>query len=152
MAAGELDGGDGFIEHLLLRLLELVGEVDRAGGDEGVDAGAFGVRQGLGGALDIERAAAREGGHLGPRELAADGVDGFEIAFAGDWEAGFQDVHAELDQLAGHGQLFRNGHAAAGRLLAIAQSRVENVYSIAHKGIIRGRRSIWQIYNISGVY
>ena len=90
----------------------------------------------LGGALHIERAAAGQRGHLRPGELAADRVDGFEIAFGGDREAGFQDVHAQLHQLPGHAQFFRYGHAAAGRLLAIAQRRVEDVYAIAHKSII----------------
>ncbi len=133
VAASQFDRGHGFVEHLLLGFLELVLEVDIAGGDEGVDARALGMRQGLGGALHIERAAARQRGHLGPGKLAADRIDGFEIAFAGDGEAGFEDIHAELHQLARHGQLFRYGHAAAGRLLAIAQRRVENIYAIAHR-------------------
>ena len=94
--------------------------------------GPFGVRERLGGALHVERAAAGQRGHLRPRELAAHRVHGFEIAFGGDGEAGFQDVHAQLHQFAGHAQLLGNGHAAAGRLLAVAQRRVENVYAVAH--------------------
>ena len=47
VAARQFDRGDGFVEHLLLRLLELVLQVDVAGGDEGVDARPLGVRQRL---------------------------------------------------------------------------------------------------------
>ena len=104
-----------------------------AGGDEGVNARAAGVRQRLGGAFHIERAAARQGRHLRPGKLAADGLHRFEIAFRGDGEAGFQDVHAEFHQFAGHAQLFRDGHAAARRLLAVAQRGVEDVYAVAHR-------------------
>ena len=104
-----------------------------AGGDEGVDARALGVLERLGGALHVQRAAARQRRHLRPGELAADRVDGFEIAFGGDGEAGFQDVHAEFHQLARHPQLFRNGHAAARRLFAVPQRGIEDVYSVAHE-------------------
>ena len=97
MAAGQFYGGNCFVENLILRFLQFVLEVDRAGGDEGMNARTAGVRQGLGGALYVERAAARQRGHLRPRKLAADGVDGFEIALRGDGKARFQDVHAELD-------------------------------------------------------
>ena len=108
-----------------------------------------------GGAFHVERAAARQRGHLRPRELAADGGHGFEIAFGGDREAGLQDVHAQIHQLAGHAQLLGNGHAAAGRLLAVTQSRIEDVYAIAHRvvtnrTIVRASLSIWQIYNFAG--
>ena len=94
------------------------------------------------GAFHVEGAAAGERGHLGPGELAADGVDGFEIAFRGDGEAGFEDVDAEFHQLARHLQLFGDGHAAARRLFAVAQGRIENVYSVAHKSIIAASRWI----------
>ena len=114
--------------------------------------GPLGVLQRLGGALHVQRAAARQRGHLRPRELAADRVDGFEIAFGGDREAGLQNVHAEFHQLARHPQLLGHGHAAAGRLLAVAQRRVENVYAVAHQYVtdyraLCGACRIWQIYN-----
>jgi hypothetical protein len=136
VGARQLDGGDGFLQHLLLAFLELVYEVNRAGGDEGVDARAFGVLQALGGALHVQGAAAGQCGHLRPGELAADGIDGLEIAFAGDGEAGFQDVDSQLDQFPGHFQLFGHCHAATRRLFAVAQGGIENVYAVAHKSII----------------
>src|SRR3569833_106620 len=52
IVADELDGGDGGVEDFLARLLELVLQMDVAGGEEGVDAGAFGFLEGAGGALD----------------------------------------------------------------------------------------------------
>ena len=52
-----------------------------------------------GGAFHVERAAARQRRHLRPRELAADRVHGFEIAFGGDREAGLQNVHASSTSL-----------------------------------------------------
>ena len=97
-----------------------------------MNARTAGVRQGLGGALYVERAAARQRGHLRPRKLAADGVNGFEIALRGDGKAGFQDVDPKLHQLAGHLQLLGNIHAAARRLLAVPQRGIENVYPITH--------------------
>src|SRR5690242_1266526 len=139
VAAGQLDGGDRFIEHLLLGLFELVLQMNIAGGDKGVDARPPGVLEALGGALDIERAAARERGDLSPGKLAAHRVHGFEIALAGDREARFQNVYAELDQLFGHEQLFGDRHAAAGGLLAVAQGRVENVYAVAHQVPLSGQ-------------
>ena len=39
----------------------------------------------------------------------------------------FEHVHAQFDQLARHAQLLRNRHATAGRLLPIAQRRIENI-------------------------
>ena len=40
----------------------------------------------FGGAFHIQRAGARQRRHLHPGELAADRIDGFEIAFGGDRE------------------------------------------------------------------
>ena len=151
----QLHGGHGFLQHLLLGLLQLVLQVNLAGGDEGVDARLSGVGQRLGGALHVQRAAARQRRHPGLRELAADGIHGLEIAFRGDGKARFQNVHAQLHQLPRHAQLLRNRHAAAGRLFAVAQRRVENIYAVAHgyhTSIMPVRCSIWQIYNFSGPY
>ena len=52
--AGEFDGGDGVVENLLPGFLELVLQVDIAGGDEGVNAGTAGFVERAGGALDVE--------------------------------------------------------------------------------------------------
>ena len=116
----------------------LLSQMDVAGGDKGVDARPPGFRQALRGAFHVERAAARQGRHLRPRKLAAYRIHGLEIALAGDGKAGFQNVHAEFDELLRHAQLFGNRHAAAGGLLAVAQSCIENVYAVAHKSYYAG--------------
>ena len=105
VVAGELDGGDRFVQDLLARLLELVFQVDVAGGDEGMDARALGILKRLGGALDVEFGGSGKRGNLDPGKLAAHRIDSLEIAFGGDGEAGFQDIYAELNQLGGHPQL-----------------------------------------------
>jgi hypothetical protein len=51
----------------------------------------------------------------------------------GDWESRFEDIDPEFHQLAGHPELLRHRHRTAGRLLAIPQGRVENIYAIAHR-------------------
>ncbi len=132
MLPRQLDRRHRLVQHLLLGLLQLVLQMDLAGGDEGVDARPLRVRQRPGGPFHIERTAARQGGDVGPREFAADCVHRFEIAFGSDRESRFEDVHAEFHQLARHPQFLRDGHAAAGRLLAVAECRIENVYAITH--------------------
>ena len=63
------------------------------------------------------------------------GAGGFQIAGRGDREAGFEDVHAELFDLAGEPQLFVAVHGEAGRLLAVAQRRIEDLHGI-HSGLL----------------
>jgi hypothetical protein len=103
-----------------------------AGGDKGVNARPWGVVERPGGALHVQRAAARQRRHPGLRELAADGSHGLEIAIRSDGKTGFQKVDAQLHQFARHPQFLRNRHAAPGRLLPIAQRRVEYPYAVAH--------------------
>jgi hypothetical protein len=133
MTAGQFHCGYGLFQHLLLRLLQLVFEVDLAGGDEGVDARALGMLQRGCRPLHIQSAAARQGRYLCPGELAAYGADRLVVAFGGDREPGFQNVHSEFDKLTRHAQLFRYRHAAARRLLPVTQRGVEDIYALAHK-------------------
>ena len=56
--------------------------------------------------------------------------NGGEVALRGHGEAGLDDVHAQIFEGVRHGELFLRGHAAAGRLLAVAQSGVEECYVI----------------------
>ena len=132
----QLHGSHRFLQHLLLGLLELVLQVNLAGGDEGVNARLFGVGQRLGGALHVQGAAARQRRHTGLRELAADRIHRLEIAIRSDRKARFQKVHAQVHQLPRHPQLLRNRHAAARRLFPVAQRRVENSYAVAHASIM----------------
>ena len=56
--------------------------------------------------------------------------DGGKVALRSHGEAGLDDVHAQILQGVGHGELFLRGHAAARRLLAVAQGGVEENYVI----------------------
>ena len=125
-------------EHLLAAHAQLVLEVDVAGGDEGVDARIGGPFQGLSAALDVGRAGAGQAADLEPADLAGDGAHGLEVALAGDGEARLQDVHAQALELAGQRQLLGQVHAAAGRLLAVAQGGVEDADGLAAHGVAPG--------------
>jgi hypothetical protein len=107
-------------------------EVDGAGGDEGVNARALGFLQGLGRALDVAGVAAGEGGDRHLAVFAADGVDSVEVALGCHGKSGFHHVHVELNQLARQSHLLGNVHAAAARLLAVAQGGVEDVNAVTH--------------------
>ena len=89
-------------------------------------------------------------------------ADGGEIALGGHGETGLDDVHAQVFKGMRHGELFLRGHAATGRLFAIAQSGVEerldvirmsscspagedlaNSFSFSHRADIRQSYSFW---------
>ena len=128
---------DDRLVHLLGLHLQLVFHVQRAGCNEGVDAFALGRFERFRRAFDILP--------VGPRQPAYDrGGDGLgnllhglEIAVRRDGETGLDDIDAELVQHLGDAQLFLQVHGRARRLLAVAQSRVENddsvvVLALAH--------------------
>ncbi len=101
-----------------------------ARGEEDVDAGAVGKLQGAGGHLDVFGLGAGQRGDARLADGLRDGGDGREVALGGHGEAGLDDVHAQIFQGMGHGELFLRGHAAAGRLLAVAQGGVEKDYVV----------------------
>ncbi len=116
------------VQGLLAADLELVFEMQVAGGEEDVDAGAVGELHGAGGHLDVFGSCAGQRGDARLADGLGDGGDGREVALRGHGEAGLDDVHAQVLEGMGHGQLFLRGHAAAGRLLAVAQGGVEEEY------------------------
>ena len=61
-----------------------------------------------------------------PRDVLGNRADRFEVARRSDREAGFDDVDAQVDQRLGDFHLLGHVHAAAGRLLAVAQRGVED--------------------------
>src|SRR5439155_8861086 len=132
ITARQLDRGHGVIEHLFLRLLELVLQVDVAGRDERMDARAPGMLERSRGSFHVERAGTGQSGHRHPVERAADRIDGFEVNVRRNGKTGLENVHAQLHQLVGHAGRLGDRHAAAGRLLAIAQRGVENIDAVAH--------------------
>src|SRR5260370_39944839 len=97
-----------------------------------MDARAPGVLERARGSFHIERAGTGQSGDGHPGELAADGVDGFKITVRRNGKTSLENVHAQLHQFVGHAGLLGYRHAAAGRLLAIAQRGVENIDAVAH--------------------
>ena len=117
-------------------------EVDVAGGDEEVQVRPLGRQQRLDAALRVAVAAARQPGHGDALRLRRDALDGLEVARRGGREAGLDDVDVEPGELAGDLELLGDGEPGAGRLLAVAQGRVEDAYGHVGGRSRRHRRSL----------
>ena len=115
---------------VLTRVLHLVLDVDVRGRDEGVDARAFGVLERSPGGVDVTGESACEPRDHRPVDLARDGLDRLEVARRGDREAGLDHVHAETRELLCDLELLLRVQRDARRLLAVAQRRVEDDYSV----------------------
>jgi len=108
--------------------------VNGAGGDEGMNPGPLGVLNGLPGSSNVVLVAAREAaddGNVtvvvhGISDLCRDHLDGLEVVLGGGGEAGLDDVDAEFGELARHVELLLGRHGGSRRLLAVAESGVEN--------------------------
>ena len=124
------DGRLDDLHHLVLALPHLVREVDRRGGDEGVDARPFRVPHRLAGARDVGGDGAGEPGDDGVLHAPRDLADRLEIALRGDREARLDDVDAHLVEEVGDFQLFLERHGRAGALLAVAERGVEDHHAI----------------------
>ena len=102
-------------------------EVDVAGRDEDVEVRPLGDLDRLDRPLRIAVLAAGEGRDGDPAAgLLGDPPDRLEVARRGGREAGLDDVDLEPRELAGDVELLGGGQAGAGRLLAVAQGRVED--------------------------
>ena len=66
----------------------------------------------------------------GPRTALRDRLHRLEVALAGNREAGLDHVDAEARELLGDLELLGDVERDAGRLLAVAQRRVEDQYSV----------------------
>jgi len=90
-----------------------------------MDAGAISKLQGASSHLNVFTLGARQ--RSNPR--LADGLrnrrDSGKVTLRGHGKAGLDDVHAQILQGVRHGELFLRGHAAARRLLTIAQRGIE---------------------------
>src|SRR6266536_2520099 len=106
--------------------LQLVLQMNVAGSKEGVNAGTRRLFQGLPGGVDVLAGAAAQTRYPDAADLARYALYGLEIAMRGDGKAGLNDVHTEPLQLPGQHQFLFGVHAAAGRLLAVAQGRVKD--------------------------
>ena len=102
------------LEHLLPRHPQLVLHVDVAGGEEHMDTGVVGLLHSVPRSVDV----------------ALGGLHALVIHGRGDGKARLNDVHAQLFQLLGHLDLFRQIHAASGGLLTVPQGRVKNFDSL----------------------
>jgi len=95
-------------------------------GDEDVDPWARRRSHGLAGEIDVPLVTPGEGGDHGAAHRLGDRPDAPPVALRRAREPGFDHVHPERIQLAGETQLLLGRHRIAGRLLAIAQSGVED--------------------------
>jgi hypothetical protein len=98
---------------------------DIGGGDEGVDAGALCVLNGIPTGADIALRAPGQTADHRPLHLTRDALYSREITWAAGRETGFDDVHTQPRQLMGYLQLLRGIEAAAGRLFAITERGIE---------------------------
>ena len=127
-------------------------EVQVGGGDEGVDAAALrrGVQR-LAGPVDVVAAAAGQRGDDGRRSSRGDRPHGLGVGLGGDREARFDHVHAERVELPGELQLLGHAQREPGRLLAVAQRRVEDGDAVCHEASIdncpNSPATYSQIYN-----
>jgi hypothetical protein len=149
--AGQPHRFGGQVQRLLAADLQLVFQMQVARSQKNVNAGAVGKLQRAGGHLDVLGPGAGQGGDARLANGLGDGRDGGKVALRGHGEAGLDDVHAQILQGVGHGELFLRGHAAAGRLLAVAQSSVEEGYVIGtHLGpASSGEDSLPTSYSLS---
>ncbi len=91
-----------------------------------MDAPPLGRLDRLGATVDVLERGARQPADHGVLGALGDLVDGGEIAFRGDREAGLDDVDAHRVEQFGDFELLLVGHGGAGALLAVAQGGVEN--------------------------
>ena len=124
--AGVRDGRARLRQHVLAGRAELVHDVDVRRRDERVDPRSLGVAYGSGSSLHIGRLSPRESSDDRAVHLARDRRDGLEVAGRGDREAGLDDVDVQAGELVGDLELLGGVQRDAGRLLAVAQGRVED--------------------------
>ena len=143
---GAFHAGHGLLDDLLLVHLELVLPMDRAGGEEDVDPGVLRVLDGLPRPVDVLVPATGQSANRRAAYDLGNLRDGLKIAGRGDRKAGLDHVDTQVDQGLGHFHLFREIHTGAGRLLPVAQGRVEDDdvprIRVCHVEIILIRRGL----------
>ena len=124
--AREAHGIDRRLEALLARHAQLGLQVQVGGGDERVDAPLRRRLDRPRGRLEVGAMAARQAGDHRPPDLGGNLAHGFGVGRRRDREAGLDDVHAERIELTRQLQLLGRAQRKPGRLLAVAQRRVED--------------------------
>ena len=113
------------LQALLARNFQLVLQMNVGGRQKDMNAGMGCALERLPSALDILRTGTGEASNNRSPDDCGDGLNGGEVAFRGDREAGFDHVYAEAVELMGQAQFFLHVHAAARRLLAVAKCGIE---------------------------
>ena len=116
------------VEHGIGPHLQLVLHMNRAGGDEGVDAKALRRLQRFAGAIDILEARTCETADHRVLRALGDFVDRFEIAVRGNRKTCFDHIDAHRIEQFGNFEFFLKRHRSARRLFAVAQCGVEDFY------------------------
>ena len=124
-----------------------------------MDAGLFGVPDGLPRLVDVVGHGAGQGGDDGPLDFFGDVGDRLEVARGAGGEAGLDDVHPHLLKLAGDFHFLVAGHADAGGLFSIPESGVQkedfvvsHFYSLPSLmcSDLRGRDGPWVYWSREG--
>src|SRR5207302_3642051 len=119
-------------QDFLARLSQLVLQVNVRGGEERMDAGTLSLFQGFPGPVNVKLTGACECRNHRTADLGRHGLDSIEVTLRSDRETGFEDVHVQALELMRHFQLLLEIHAAAGRLLTVTQSGIENEDLLGH--------------------
>ena len=142
---GEAHRVRGLAQGLRRADLELVLEVDRRRGQEDVKARARGRLQRAGRGRDVLLLRACQCGHAARADLGGHAADRLQLGLRSHREAGLDDVDAQPLELAREAHLLVRSHRAAGRLLAVAEGRVEDgdasAQGTASTGAAAGRSS-----------
>ena len=120
------DGVDRRLEALLARHAQLRLQVQVRGRDERVNAALRGRLDRPRRLLEVGAMAARQAGDHRTADLRGDLTDRFGVGGRGNREPGFDDVHAESVDLTRQLQLLGRPERESGRLLAVAERRVED--------------------------
>ena len=130
--ASEPGGQPGLLVDLVRRHAQLFFHVQGTGCQEQVDAGGRASRQSFGRARNVAVVGTGQRAHGAVLDRVSDRPDGFEVTVRRSGETGFDHIDLEALELAGDAQLFVLGHRGTGRLLAVAQGRVENDQLVCH--------------------
>ena len=130
------DGPGGGVEHVFAIHVEFVFEMDFRGRDENVNPRMRGLVDCAQRRIDILFAGAREAEHDGFGQRLSDPIHGLEVAGRRSGESGLDDIDVEPFELARERDLLLDVHRASGRLLAVAQRRVEDSDVV---GVLRAR-------------
>ena len=124
------------VEHVFAIHVEFVFEMDFRGRDENVNSGMRGLVDCAQRRIDVLFAGAREAQHHRSGHRLRDSIHRLEVAGRRSGEAGLDDIDVEPFELPRQRDLLLDVHRASGRLLAVAQRRVEDSDVV---GVLRGR-------------